>query len=100
MSHPDYEHIGDPHDKVLEECAEVIQEICKARRFGWFNFHPDDPNRVTNLDRVKREMEDASKAFGKLDAYLTQLSYDHWKQVNDAERAAEAKRTFSTGDPT
>ena len=80
MSHPQYEHIGDPDTKVIEECGELIQEICKALRFGWFNFHPDDPMRVSNLERVKREMDDVAKAMGKLDAHLTQMSHDYWKE--------------------
>jgi NTP pyrophosphatase (non-canonical NTP hydrolase) len=82
LSHPAYAQIGTPETKVMEECAELIQELCKVQRFGWFNWHPEDPMRVTNLERVKREMDDVLKACGKLDARLTQLAHDHYKSTD------------------
>lgn len=45
----------------MEECAELTQEICKAMRFGLYNFHPKEPG-VTNKDRILREMKDVEDA--------------------------------------
>lgn len=56
MSHPQYKDIGSPVTRVIEECSELTQALCKADRFGWFNFHPDRPT-STNMDDVFREMD-------------------------------------------
>lgn len=70
MANPKYMMIGEPEDKVIEECSEVIKAICKARRFGWANYHPDDPTKTTNIELVKREIIDACFAFKELKAKL------------------------------
>jgi hypothetical protein len=73
MSHPEYENIGSPLTKVIEECSEVIQAACKIDRFGWFNFHPDDPSKTQNIVLLKREMDDVRKAFKTLEEYMKDL---------------------------
>lgn|GEM_PF-3340062 len=60
--------------KVIEECSELIQAICKADRFGWFNYHPDRP-RVTNLTHVRDEMDDVVEAIASLEVELIQLNF-------------------------
>ena len=40
MSDPRFEAFGEPEDKLVEECAELIKAISKAKRFGWKEFHP------------------------------------------------------------
>ena len=67
MSDVNYEKIGRIEDKVIEECAELIKAICKAKRFGWSNYHPKydlittrSPKR-TNLERVCEECADVLK---------------------------------------
>lgn len=88
MSDPRYEQVGTPETKVLEECAEVIQAVCKAQRFGWFNWHPNDPTKRTNLDRVKAEMTDAVEAFERLEAYMRDLSHDYYGEAVKLARMA------------
>jgi len=66
MSHPDYKNIGTPEDRVIEECGELLQAISKARRFGYFNFHPDIPGR-SNMDNLRSEMNDLIEAMERLE---------------------------------
>ena len=73
MSDARYEKIGDPDVKVMEECAELIQAICKARRFGWDNYHPEGSPEHTNAHVVSEEMEDVFKRCRELQAKLISL---------------------------
>lgn len=43
---------------LQEECAEVIQIISKIRRFGLNDWHPDDPEQVTNKTKLTNEIGD------------------------------------------
>lgn len=81
MSHPQYKDIGSPVTRMIEECSELTQALCKADRFGWFNFHPDHPN-DTNLDDVRREMDDVLEAMNKLDIHLRELMFERFKDAN------------------
>jgi len=81
MSHPQYKDIGSPVTKVIEECSELTQALCKADRFGWFNFHPDRPD-STNMEDVFREMDDVLEAMNKLDAHMRELRFERFKDAN------------------
>ena len=64
--HEEYVDIGLPEDRVVEECSEVIKEICKAKRFGIDNVHKGR----TNRDRILDEMSDLRYA---LDVYEKEI---------------------------
>lgn len=46
---------------LMEECAEVIKEVCKIQRFGLDNRNPDDPGAPTNREALLSEMADLER---------------------------------------
>ncbi|MCP5268138.1 MAG: hypothetical protein H6943_03755 [Zoogloeaceae bacterium] len=81
MSHPIYRHVGSPITRLIEECAELQQALCKAERFGWFNYHPDRPER-TNMDDVRAEMDDVVEAIERMQEDMRQIRHEHFKASN------------------
>lgn len=67
---PKYQRIGALDDKVIEECAEVIQAITKIKRFGLFNYHPDRPE-SNNWIEVIAEINDLQDALFKYQEWLS-----------------------------
>jgi len=71
MGHEKYKHIGHPLTKAIEECAEFVQIACKIDRFGWDNYHPEDPAKISNRELLRRErrnlvtFEGGNKSDGK-----------------------------------
>lgn len=59
-----------PEMKVIEEMAELTHAICKAERFGWFNYHPDGWVRENNLLTVEHEIDDVREALDNLERKL------------------------------
>ena len=87
MGDPKYVNVGEIEDKVIEELSEVInectvliKEICKSRRFGYFNFHPAEPDKK-NIDRIRSEMDDCVNAFERLEIKLRQISYEQYPYI-------------------
>ncbi len=62
-----YKDIGEIEDKLLEECGEVIQAVSKARRFGYFNYHPDRPD-SNNLSDILAELKDLKSRIKEFEA--------------------------------
>ncbi|HYC87227.1 MAG TPA: hypothetical protein VEB86_18475 [Chryseosolibacter sp.] len=65
----------------MEECSELITSICKAKRFGWFNFNPKNPIEL-NIDHVFSEMDDVVEACERLEVYLRQIKFEYYRDAN------------------
>lgn len=74
MSDPRFKHIGDPITCATEECAELIHILCKVRRFGWDNYHPEDPKKTPNFVLVKNELSDLRARLQQLDIEIDKQS--------------------------
>lgn len=64
--HEDYKNVGDPFECLKEECAELIKELCKLTRFGYYSYHPDDLHRTPNWERVLEEIKDVEHKIGEV----------------------------------
>jgi len=51
---------GTPPIKLIEECSEVVQIVCKAERFGLDNYHP--VTKIINRNAINDELDDLSIA--------------------------------------
>jgi hypothetical protein len=78
MNHPQFLKYGTPITKVIEECSELIQILCKVERFGWFSFNPLVPNSENNFELTKKEMDDVVEAIERLQEEMRQIKYDHF----------------------
>ena len=56
-------------DRLLEEMGELIQAIIKARRFGYFDWHPDTPE-LTNIKSCRLELNDVEIQLNEYRAWL------------------------------
>lgn len=66
-----------------EECAELIQAICKAKRFGIHNYHPDTPEE-SNMDKIINEMADVTSLIDYVKAELD-ISYTEFNDKKIAK---------------
>ena len=65
MSDPKFKNIGTPETRLIEELSELIQIVCKAQRFGWDSYHPNDPS-LNNLELARKEWGDVTEAWDGL----------------------------------
>jgi len=70
---PKYKDIGDIETRVIEECSEVIQALCKVQRFGWDNFNP--LTNQSNLGKVWDEIQDLENVLSELKDKIWELDY-------------------------
>lgn len=54
---------------LIEELGEAAQIAGKVLRFGWANFHPDDPMATPNRVRLEEELGDVIAAVQILAQY-------------------------------
>lgn len=95
MSDPKYKHIGNPEDRIIEECGEILQAVIKGKRFGWDNHHPNKPN-ISNLRKLYDEIHDVKEAFDDLvkeikkkyglDKYCALMKDDDYRPMQTMER--------------
>ena len=65
MTNPKYKDIGAVEDRLIEECSELIQAVCKAKRFGWGASHPDRKD-TNNFIEIVTEFDDVKKTYDEL----------------------------------
>jgi len=68
---------GTPPDKLIEECAELIQAVIKYKRFG---AKATDPKTNISYDNVA----DIEKEFKDVEAAIESLR-DYWKDLTWAQ---------------
>ena len=59
------------HRKLIEECAELIQAICKAERFGLDNWHPERHG-YSNRQAICDEMRDVERLIAEMRCNLVE----------------------------
>ena len=63
MAHPEFKHIGNPLDRLIEECAEFLKAIIKIKRFGFKSYNPYDKNKIMNITKLIAEFYDVQNVY-------------------------------------
>lgn len=71
-------------DVLAEECAEVIQAVCKIKRHGYASHNPDDETQTSNRDHLMREL-------GNVDCAIQMLSDAGEVDLNEIDKQASVK---------
>jgi len=66
--HKEFIHIGTVEDQAIEEAAELILAIQKAKRFGWYSRYKEED--LLNYQQVLNELNDCKVKFERLQQYL------------------------------
>ena len=65
-----YKDMGSIDVRLIEEMAELTHILCKAKRFGWFNWHPKDKDKTPNYRLVLDEMLDVTTCIDDMRKYI------------------------------
>lgn len=65
-----------PEDRIIEECAELIQAVQKARRFGWTSSNPNTRG-VSNFLQVIIEINDVRESLTRLENHMTAIEMEY-----------------------
>jgi hypothetical protein len=74
--HEEFIKYGTPPIKLIEECSELIKEICKGERFGYDDRNPLIENSKTIRERVRLEIIDLEIALVNFKSFLEELPED------------------------
>ena len=74
-------HFGSAEDNVIQECAEVIHIICKAKNFGYKSCHPKEPG-VSTAELVLNEIADLEYRLKELKPLLRHIVIQFGEEKN------------------
>ena len=65
----------------------------KVKRFGWNNFHPDDPEKTPNWRLVEKEMKDVEK---RIEEVRTEMTADILNGLIELSKRALDGKSYET----
>jgi NTP pyrophosphatase (non-canonical NTP hydrolase) len=81
--HEHFVKYGTPPVKLIEECSELIQAVCKGERFGYDDFNPLIPNAKTTRENIRDEIADVHYAMTVFEQWLNALPPDIKRRPED-----------------
>lgn len=84
--HEQFMKYGSPPIKLIEECGELIQAICKGERFGYDDRNPLIENSPTCRQRVLDEIDDVENALKNFKSWLNELPEDIKREMQTDEQ--------------
>jgi NTP pyrophosphatase (non-canonical NTP hydrolase) len=91
---------GSPPIKLIEECGELIQAVCKGERFGYDDRNPLIENSPTCRQRVLDEIDDVENALKNFKSWLNGLPEDIKREdkIESIEYSLGRKRGLERDD--